>query len=65
MGTNTLYIGFGMNHPGGGLGGLDADAAEDKSGSSKGKVPAPSIVGVSLNYFIKLKSLLFLFLKKN
>lgn len=45
LGINNLYIGFGMNHPGGGLGGIENDV-EDKGTAGKGKVAAPSIVGV-------------------
>ncbi|KAI1718340.1 piwi domain-containing protein [Ditylenchus destructor] len=53
LGKETLYIGFGMNHPGGGLG--MGDEVEEASTAGKGqeKTAAPSIIGYSANVGLK------------
>lgn len=42
LGQNILYIGFGMDHPAGGLG-MNDDASE----AGEGNAGPPSIIGVS------------------
>lgn len=45
IGSSALIIGFGSNHPGGGIGMGSADDDLEEKGM---KVAAPSVVGVSL-----------------
>ncbi|KAI1727830.1 piwi domain-containing protein [Ditylenchus destructor] len=48
LGSDTLYIGFGINHPGGGLGMVN-DSGSSAGDLDSNKPAAPSIVGYSAN----------------